>query len=106
MNQINIFILMKKSAGLMNQTPTDCSLHIPVDNLYYILRRVALINQAPTTFKSACLINQIPTIGSDRSTPLQTIEIAGLVNQAPPFLHLGSDWSFDDPRNNRNLCSP
>ena len=70
MNQINIFIFIKKSAGLMNQTPTDCPLHIPVDNLYYILRRVALISQAP------------------------------------PFLHLGSAWSFDDPRNNRNLYSP
>ncbi len=66
MNQINIYIFMKKSADLMYQTPTDCSLHIPVDNLYYILRRVALINQAPTTFKSECLINQSPTIGPDR----------------------------------------
>ena len=75
MNQINIFIFMKKSAGLMNQTPADCSLHIPVDNLYYILRRVALINQAPTTLKSACLINQTPTIGPDRSTPYRRLKL-------------------------------
>jgi hypothetical protein len=34
----------------MNQTPTECSLHIPVDNLYYILRMVGLINQAPTDY--------------------------------------------------------
>ncbi len=79
-------------SGLMNQIPTDCSLHIPIDNLYYILRRVGLINQAPTTFKSACLIYQTPK--------------SGLANQAPAFLYLGSDWSFDDPRNNRNLYSP
>ncbi len=45
------------------------TLHIPVDNLYYILRRVGLINQAPTTFKSVCLINQTPIIGLGKSSP-------------------------------------
>jgi len=35
----------------MNQTPTDGTLHITVDNLYYILRMVGLINQALAAFK-------------------------------------------------------